>query len=58
MLILIQANGIGLRSQITKDEFLLKIQAVAPSPWISIDAEDIPNEVLLNIFTLAYVYEQ
>jgi len=56
MLMIIQANGAALKTDLTKDEFFALISQAAPSSWVSVKDTEL-GDVLLNTFTVAYVYE-
>ena len=57
MLMIIQANGAALQTDMTLTDFQALIVSVAPSPWITI-TESVLGSIILNVFTVSYYYYQ
>jgi len=57
MLVIVEANGDEIRVNITVSDFQQLIAEASPSPWVAIDVESL-GQVQLNVFTIAYFYEE
>jgi hypothetical protein len=56
VLVIIQANGAALNINMSLADFEGLMAAAAPSSWVTV-TDTMIGSILLNTFTIAYIYE-